>query len=85
MHCCFVIPGLLQEFGKLGVVFVLNRNILCESKIYIKSVTIISGLFFAIVVEDYLHNIWEKSRIRETLTLSTDADHRTDNFFWGGW
>ena len=24
----------------------------------------------------------KKSRIRETLTLSTDADHRTDNFFW---
>ena len=25
----------------------------------------------------------EKSRIRETLNLSTDADHRTD-IFWGG-
>ena len=26
----------------------------------------------------------EKSRIRETMNLSTDADHRTDIFFWGG-
>ena len=26
----------------------------------------------------------KKSRIRETLNLSTDADHRTDIFFWGG-
>ena len=26
----------------------------------------------------------KKSRIRETLNLSTDADHRTDTFFWGG-
>ena len=26
----------------------------------------------------------KKSCIRETLNLSTDADHRTDIFFWGG-
>ena len=26
----------------------------------------------------------EKSRIRETLNLSTDADHRTNIFFGGG-
>ena len=26
----------------------------------------------------------KKSRIRETMNLSTDADHRTDIFFWGG-
>ena len=27
----------------------------------------------------------KKSRIRETLNLSTDADHRTNIFFGGGW
>ena len=26
----------------------------------------------------------KQSRIRETLNLSTDADHRTDSFFLGG-
>ena len=26
----------------------------------------------------------KKYRIRETLNLSTDADHRTNIFFWGG-
>ena len=26
-----------------------------------------------------------KSRIRETLNLLTDADHRTNNVFWGGY
>ena len=26
----------------------------------------------------------KKSRIQETLNLSTDADHRTNNFFLGG-
>ena len=26
----------------------------------------------------------KKSRIRETLNLLTDADHRTNIFFWGG-
>ena len=28
--------------------------------------------------------VQQKSRIRETLNLSTDADHRTDIFFGGG-
>ena len=28
---------------------------------------------------------YEKSRIRETMNLSTDADHRTNIFFGGGW
>ena len=39
------------------------------------------------VMKDFGINIpitYKKSRIRETLNLSTDADHRTDNFFWGG-
>ena len=30
------------------------------------------------------YNQLQKSRIRETLNLSTDADHRTDNLFGDG-
>ena len=51
-----------------------------------KSVT--SSLFScAILVKKTPDAIWykKKSRIRETMNLSTDADHRTDIFLGGGW
>ena len=38
------------------------------------------------IVEDHkeiIPHISEKSRIQETMNLSTDADHRTDTFFLG--
>ena len=38
----------------------------------------IFGFFFFFETEP------QKSRIRETLNLSTDADHRTNIFFGGG-
>ena len=33
-------------------------------------------------IHDYLYR--NNFKIPHTLNLSTDADHRTDNFFWGG-
>ena len=33
---------------------------------------------------DAITELCQKSRIRETMNLSTDADHRTNIFFWGG-
>ena len=37
------------------------------------------------IEDDFEDGSDEKSRIRETLNLSTDADHNPDNFFWEGW
>ena len=41
-------------------------------------------IFFVYKVKEKVLEVVKKSRIRETPNLSTDADHRTDIFFWGG-
>ena len=44
--------------------------------------TAANALYCTLVISGEIDQ--KKSRIRETLNLSTDADHRTDILFWGG-